>query len=75
MVDEPLNAKRQLAEILLDRPLDDWVAERRTPHGWKSWDRMALELRVVTEGRVVIAGNTLRRWFSGGIQDDGRSAA
>lgn len=74
-MDDPLHPKRQLAEILLDRPLDEWVAERRTAHGWKSWDRMALELRVVTEGRVRLTGNTLRRWFVAGIENDGRSAA
>lgn len=74
-MDVPQHPKWQLADLLLDKPLDEWVAERRTEIGWKSWDRMALELRHVTEGRVVLAGNTLRRWFPEHARSNGKKAA
>lgn len=53
--------KRQLAELLLNEPLDRFVRTRRAAgHAWR---QIAIELRDATDGRVDVTGESLRSWF------------
>lgn len=49
------------ADVVLDRPLADYVAERRG--NGVSWRRISLDLRDDTDGEIDITYETLRAWF------------
>lgn len=51
---------QHLADLLLDRPVEEWARERRARG--LSWRRIALELRDVTGGKVDVAPATLIAW-------------
>lgn len=51
----------RLADVLLDQPLADYVADRRRDGA--SWRRISLDLRDDTDGQVDITYETLRAWF------------
>jgi len=49
------------ADVLLERPLAELVAERRS--AGVSWRRISLELRDATNGEIDVTYETLRSWF------------
>lgn len=56
---------KQLADRLLtDRTVadsvDQFIADRRTDH--KSWRRIALDLRDLTDGQIDVTPETIRGW-------------
>lgn len=51
---------RLLAEALLDRPIRDWLSDRRPTISWR---RIAQELAETTGGKVDVTPETLRLWF------------
>jgi hypothetical protein len=59
--DSNLSHKAQLAGLILEVPLGDWVTARRD-YG-KSWDTIAADLAIATAGRVRYSGEHLRRLF------------
>ncbi|MGE0794823.1 MAG: hypothetical protein AB7H43_15685 [Acidimicrobiia bacterium] len=54
---------QRLASVLLGRPLEAWVAERRDPEVRMSWELIARQLRKATDGQVDVTGQTIRAWF------------
>lgn len=54
-------AKQRLADLILGRPLAEFVAERRASD--VSWRRISRELLDSTDGAVDISGESLRSWF------------
>jgi len=59
---KPTNTTQQLAGLILGQPLEKWVGTRRTEGS--GWDRIATELALTTEGKIVTSGQTLRRWYA-----------
>lgn len=59
--DSNLSHKAQLAGLILEVPLEDWVNEKRDYS--KSWDSIAIDLAIATGGRVTYSGEHLRRLF------------
>lgn len=53
---------QHLADILLDQPVEEWIAERRNQDKPVSWRRISLELRDATDGKCDIAPATLLAW-------------
>lgn len=51
----------RLADLVLERPLSGWVAERR--ERGDSWRRIAIDLERDTDGQVTVTDETLRSWF------------
>lgn len=60
---EPLSAKQMLAELLLDQPLAEYVAERRTAIPKWPWRLIAEQLATDTDGKVDVTHETLRQWY------------
>lgn len=54
-------AKQRLADLILGRPLAEFVAERRAND--IAWSRIARELRDATDGAVEVSRESLREWF------------
>jgi hypothetical protein len=54
-------AKQRLADLVLGRPLAEFVAERRANE--VAWRRIGREVLDATDGTVEISGETLRAWF------------
>jgi hypothetical protein len=59
--DSTLSHKAQLAGLILEVSLEDWVTDKRG-YG-KSWDAIAIDLAIATDGRVRYSGEHLRRLF------------
>jgi CRISPR/Cas system endoribonuclease Cas6 (RAMP superfamily) len=59
-----LTVTRRLADVLLERPLTEYVAEKRTSTPRWSWRLIAKQLYHDTDGQVTISHNTLRLWFA-----------
>jgi hypothetical protein len=59
--DSNLSHKAQLAGLILEVPLEDWVNEKRN-YG-TSWDAISIDLAIATGGRVRYSGEHLRRLF------------
>lgn len=57
----------QLAGEILGTPLDEWVQERRD--AGKSWDAVAVELALMTQGRVTYTREHLRRLYAAAPKD------
>lgn len=55
------NVTQQLAGILLQRPLVDYVADKRAEG--LAWRKIATALRTDTEGRISVSHEVLRLWF------------
>lgn len=55
------NATQQLAGILLDRPLGDYVADKRAEG--LAWRKIAAALRTDTDGRIAVSHEVLRLWY------------
>ena len=54
---------QMLADILLDRPLAEYVAEKRTGRPRWSWNDIAAQLSDDTDGKVAVSPESLRQWF------------
>ena len=54
-------AKQRLADLVLGRPLAEFVAERRASD--MAWRRISRELLDATDGAIDISGESLRSWF------------
>jgi len=54
-------AKQRLADLVLGRPLAEFVAERRADG--TAWRRIAQDLTDATDGSLDISGESLRSWF------------
>lgn len=55
---------QELAALLLERPLDEYVAEKRDAS--RSWRLIARDLMDDTDGKVDVTEQTLRNWFGPG---------
>lgn len=55
------NATQQLAGILLDRPLVEYVTDKRAEG--LAWRKIATALRTDTEGRIAVSHEVLRLWY------------
>jgi hypothetical protein len=55
----PRSARRMLADVLLGKPVEEWIAERR-PH--TSYRQLTRELLAATGGRIDITEAGLRQW-------------
>lgn len=53
---------KQLADLLLEEPVEGWVRQRRDRDRPLSWRRISLELRDATDGKVDVAPVTLMAW-------------
>lgn len=62
MADAPTRTQ-VLAEAVLGRPLDEYVAEKRTARPRWSWSLIAEQLSDDTAGKAAITGETLRLWY------------
>lgn len=65
--DSNLSHKAQLAGLILEVPLEDWVTEKRD--FGQSWDSIAIDLAIATGGRVRYSGEHLRRLFKPATED------
>lgn len=59
--------RQQLAEVLLDQPLTDYVRSKRQARPRWSWRLIAEQLSEDTDGKVAVTGQALRTWF---VDDD-----
>lgn len=62
-------AKQRLADLILERPLAEFVAERRAND--VSWRRISRDLSDQTAGAVEISGESLRSWFCDDLESAG----
>jgi hypothetical protein len=60
---ERLTPTQQLASLKLGRPLDEYVAEKRSARPRWSWSLIAEQLATDTDGQVSITGEALRLWY------------
>lgn len=63
MPDE-LTPHQRLAGVLLDRPLADYVAEKRAARPRWPWRLIAEQLATDTDGQVAVSHEALRNWYS-----------
>jgi hypothetical protein len=56
------SATQQLADIVLDRPVEEYVAERR--EAGRSWRMVTRDLAEATGGRIDVTEVTLRSWMA-----------
>lgn len=56
----PASPTRRLADLLLGRPVEEWISERRL--AGRSWRLIERDLRETTEGEVDVTHETLRSW-------------
>lgn len=54
---------RRLADLTLGRPLEEYVAEKRTSRPRWSWRLIAQQLDEDTGGEIQLSHQTLRTWF------------
>ena len=62
---ETLTPSQRLAEVFLGRPLAEYVAEKRAQERprW-SWQNIADQLKVDTNGEIVLNPETIRLWYA-----------
>jgi hypothetical protein len=53
-----------LAELLLNQPLDDYIADKRASRPQWSWRLIAEQIGIDTAGKVNVTGETVRQWYS-----------
>lgn len=58
-----LTPSQLLAEAILDRPLVEYVEEKRTARPRWSWKLISETLAEDTAGKVDVTAETLRRWY------------
>lgn len=60
---EPQTPSQALAEVVLGRPLSEYVAEKRSARPQWSWQLISEQLTADTDGRVTVTRETLRQWY------------
>jgi len=60
-MDDRTNPYQELAGLLLDRPIGEYIAERRAAN--RSWRLIARDLMNDTDGKIDVTEATLRNWF------------
>lgn len=60
---EPLTPRQLLAELLIGRPLADYVTEKRNAVPKWPWRLIAEQLAADTDGQVDVTHETLRGWY------------
>lgn len=60
---DQLTPTQQLASIKLGRPLADYVTEKRTARPRWSWEMIADQLGIDTDGTVNVSRESLRLWY------------
>lgn len=53
---------QRLADVILGRPVDEWIAERRNLPNPRSWRLLARDLYDATDGSIDVSHETLRLW-------------
>ena len=56
----PRTDKQRLADLLLGQPVEEWIAARRPE---TSWEKIARDLTIVTNGQIEVTDMTIRRWM------------
>ena len=54
---------QQVAELILGRPLAEYVAEKRSARPRWPWRLIAEQLATDTDGQVTVTHEALRSWF------------
>lgn len=60
---EGLSPLQQLATVLLGQDLAAYVVEKRTAVPQWSWRLIAEQLRIDTDDKVDVSGESLRSWY------------
>lgn len=68
-------ANQRLAEVLLGRPLAEYVAEKRAAVPQWPWRLIATQLATDTDGQVSVSHTALRRWYGDDLNTDLEAAA
>lgn len=55
-------ARHRLADLLLGRPVVEFVEERRA--NGRAWHEIAYDLRDATDGEITVSGEALRQWVA-----------
>lgn len=61
---ETLSPTQTLAEVILERPLAEYVAEKRSARPRWPWKLIAEQLAADTEQRVNVSSEALRGWYA-----------
>lgn len=64
-------ATQELSDLLLGRPVEDFIVERRA--AGRAWRYVARDLLEATGGRVDVTHETLRSWAPDEVPARGRS--
>lgn len=62
-VTQDTSAKQRLAEVLLDRSMTEYIAEKRNSTPKWPWRLIAQQLAADTGGQVEVTHETLRQWY------------
>lgn len=62
-VTQDTTAKQRLAEVLLDRSMTEYIAEKRNSTPKWPWRLIAQQLAADTDGKVEVTHETLRQWY------------
>lgn len=68
-VTQDTTANQRLAGVILDRPLAEYVAEKRSAIPQWPWRLIAKQLATDTEGQVSVSHTALRRWYGDDVND------
>jgi len=60
---------QELAGLLLDRPLAEYVAEKRTARPRWPWRLIAEQLATDTDGKVAVSHEALRSWYADDVAE------
>jgi hypothetical protein len=63
-----LNPNQTLAELILGRPLAEYVIEKRTARPRWPWRMIAEQLAEDTDGKVTVTHEALRNWYPDEVQ-------
>ena len=63
-MDQSLTPSQVLAEVVLGRPLAEYVNEKRTARPRWPWRLIAEQLAEDTGGKVNVTAETLRSWYA-----------
>ena len=63
MTDDHLTPTQRLAAVKLGRSLGDYVAEKRKARPRWTWQMIADDLAVDTDGEIVVSREALRQWY------------
>lgn len=71
----PTSPTQVLAEVLLDRPLVEYVAEKRNATPRWPWRLIAEQLTTDTDGKVSVSGEWLRSSFDAAAAERAEAAS